>query len=176
MGKFNLKKATSTAKNVVLAVPKTVLSVPRAVGRTILSVPDTVVGVVNKNKKNLDQKQPQHAEELLEVVNRDIVEDQQRREIVRESQSVCMNTMENHLETFLISTPDKTYEEWIQALHPDNAEYAENTIDHRFYLESSHHRLLWNDYMTKMMNTMEDNWSNRIVEAKTIDPSYNRTT
>jgi hypothetical protein len=49
----------------------------------------------------------------------------------------------NHLEDFVIKNPSGTYEEWIGQLHPDN--FHEGVLDHRFYVEDSDHRKLWND-------------------------------
>ena len=42
-----------------------------------------------------------------------------------------------------------TYEEWVEALHPENTHAGalldlDRTIDHRFYVVDSDHRLLWN--------------------------------
>ncbi len=200
----NLKKAASTAKKAALAVPKTVLNVPVAVGRTILSVPKTVAGAVNvakeKNKNREKNNEgtkvkimgPKYAEKLA-FINREIVEEQERRWLVRESQTECMKEIIAHLGKFLNENPDALYEEWIAALHPENAEYVDpNQIDHRFYLEDSDHRLLWNEFMTIMMEhkagagiaeaegaihiECNHEWSDRIVEVKKMSPSYNRST
>ena len=50
-----------------------------------------------------------------------------------------------HLEEFLITHPESTYEQWIAALHPENVEEGSAMIDHRFYVEDSDHRILWNE-------------------------------
>ena len=52
---------------------------------------------------------------------------------------------------FLREHPDASYNEWIEDLHPENAhtgillEGLSKTIDHRFYVEESDHRILWNE-------------------------------
>lgn len=196
--KGKLKKITGTVKKVALAVPKTVVKVPIAIGRTILAAPDAVKGAVTKAQskgKNAsgdaaaallaedEDRKPKHADKL-EFICREILEEQERNGIVRQSQSDCMNEIVSHLEIFLRMKPDAIYEEWISALHPENAEYTEaNRIDHRFYVEESDHRIVWNECMKMMTmhsgnnDTLVDrNWSNRIVEKRSMDPSYNRTT
>ena len=98
------------------------------------------------------------------------MEDQGRREIVRQSQSDCMKEVIDHLELYLNHNPRGTaYEDWVAALHPDNAEYADGSIDHRFYVEDSDHRLLWNKCME------ERDLLERIVDANSLEPNYNRT-
>ena len=68
------------------------------------------------------------------------------------------------------NTCNHTYEEWIADLHPDNAEYADGSIDHRFYVEESDHRQLWNIYMEAL------GFVHQIVPAKSVQPNYNRST
>lgn len=73
----------------------------------------------------------------------------QRRMIADESREACLNAIRDHLELFLMETPMVTYEEWIEELHPENAKSRRNvvrgkSIDHRFYVEDSDHRNLWN--------------------------------
>jgi hypothetical protein len=40
-----------------------------------------------------------------------------------------------------------SYEDWIAELHPDNYHPDTRTIDARFYVAHSDHRLLWNEYV-----------------------------
>jgi hypothetical protein len=40
-----------------------------------------------------------------------------------------------------------SYEDWIAELHPDNYRADNGTIDARFYVPNSDHRLLWNEYV-----------------------------
>ena len=58
----------------------------------------------------------------------------------------CLVEMERHLRFFLEDYdrspgPPPEYEEWIRAVHPEN---ALGGVDPRFYLEKSDHRLMWN--------------------------------
>jgi hypothetical protein len=56
--------------------------------------------------------------------------------IVEESRQQCMQIMEEHLERFLDSHPDASFEEWIADLHPQNATESggDVVIDHRFLI------------------------------------------
>ena len=62
----------------------------------------------------------------------------------REAKRACLEVVEAHLRRWLKEPAgDRTYEAWVRALHPENA--SKDAIDHRFYVEDSEHRLLWND-------------------------------
>lgn len=70
-----------------------------------------------------------------------------------EATRACMKQCEDHLFDFLkdiarSSGPPPDYEEWIRALHPENASTAPDgvtvTLDKRFYVDRSDHRRLWN--------------------------------
>jgi len=159
-----MKKAASKAKSTAMNIVK----VPQTIGRTILSVPEIV-------KKKLDKKPkqappPPEFADHLEFINKEIVEGQQHRGIVRESLLECMKVIVDHLEAFLIEQPDAahSYEEWIACLHPDNADYADHRIDHRFYVQDSDHRLLWNEYMQELDRI------DRVVESRSVEPSYGK--
>lgn len=67
----------------------------------------------------------------------------------RATLEACMVEVETHLDRFLKSNPwTGTYEQWIGELHPENLRVnphsGEMVIDHRFYVEGSDHRRLWN--------------------------------
>ena len=67
----------------------------------------------------------------------------------KEAYQACLDAIRDHLTAFLSETPDCTYEEWVAELHPENAKSTRNlvrgkSIDHRFYVEDSDHRQLWN--------------------------------
>lgn len=67
----------------------------------------------------------------------------------QEAYQACLDAIQQHLTAFLSETPDCTYEEWVAELHPENAKSTRNlvrgkSIDHRFYVEDSDHRQLWN--------------------------------
>lgn len=152
-------------KKTAIAVAK----VPQHIGRGILSVPQTITKIATKNKNKEDKNSLEFAAKL-EFINKEIVEGQGNRRIVRESMAECMKEVNTHLESFLNENPTASYEEWIASLHPDNAEYADGSIDHRFYVEESDHRLLWNE----CMGAIDRNDS--IIEVRVVQPNYDRTT
>lgn len=67
----------------------------------------------------------------------------------------CYKFIRDHLETFIDKTPNATYEEWIQEIHPENTKMPESSVDDnltlavddRFYVERSVHRKIWNEYL-----------------------------
>ena len=68
-----------------------------------------------------------------------------------EATRACLKECEDHLVEFLRDVsrstgPPPTYEEWITALHPENSKVVDGvtTLDHRFYVERSDHRRMWN--------------------------------
>ena len=168
-----MKKVSSTAK----ATAATVIKVPQQIGRTILSVPQSLAKITNhihdvSSNQNGHEDVDVESKKKLEFINREIVEDQGRKKMVRESQSDCMKEIVDHLQLFLDESMynryNATYEQWIAALHPDNAEYADGSIDHRFYVDDSDHRVLWNQVM------IEYGCEDRVIQAKSLEPSYNR--
>ena len=88
--------------------------------------------------------------------------------MVLDAARMMLDINRRHLSEFLITHPYATYEEWIAKLHPDNVTTTTTTttttksnnggggdgnksqqpaisIDHRFYVEDSDHRQLWNE-------------------------------
>jgi hypothetical protein len=160
-----MKKVASTAKKTVISVAK----VPQHIGRTIISVPQTISKLANKNDDtSVEEEKPKFADKIA-FISREILEDQGRNKLVRESQADCMKEISNHLGSFLTDNPAAKYEEWVAAVHPDNAEYTDGSIDHRFYVKDSDHRILWNKYMQEL------NCPGRLIEVRSVDPKYNRT-
>ena len=107
--------------------------------------------------KLIDQmEQDQGLADQLESLNEHMQEEIERRDIMREAEEACLNTMKQHLDEFLNKKPDATYEEWIEDLHPENAhdgkllEDLDKEIDLRFYVEESDHRILWNEHHQDM--------------------------
>jgi hypothetical protein len=86
----------------------------------------------------------------LERKNRDYVDEQRAREMMREAEAACTAAIEEHLVLYLEEHPKGTYEGWIADLHPENLHEGKllegmgQELDHRFYVEESDHRLLWN--------------------------------
>lgn len=70
--------------------------------------------------------------------------------ICRESAKACLRAIVEHIYDFLDECCGgalPVYEDWIQELHPENVIGTE--IDHRFYIEESDHRIIWNEVMVK---------------------------
>ena len=78
----------------------------------------------------------------MERINR---EREESEAMVEEAAILMLEINRQHLQEFLQTNPQATYEEWIQDLHPDNV--YEEGIDHRFYVHDSDHRLLWNELL-----------------------------
>ena len=76
----------------------------------------------------------------------------------REAEESCLNAKREHLMDFIKDHPDARYHEWIEDVHPENAhagtllEGMGKTINHRFFVEESDHRLLWNDNLFTYLN------------------------
>ena len=70
-----------------------------------------------------------------------------------EARRACLEQMDSHLTQYLFEEQDRLppphYEEWIAALHPENATVTAGVVtklDARFYKDQSDHRRLWNKY------------------------------
>mmetsp|Transcript_52991 Transcript_52991/g.158609 ORF Transcript_52991/g.158609 Transcript_52991/m.158609 type:complete len:450 (-) Transcript_52991:47-1396(-) len=78
----------------------------------------------------------------------------ERERVKKESTAACLQATRDHLLEFLSEKPDATYAEWIEALHPENVpegqllEGLARTVDHRFFVEESDHRQMWNEHLT----------------------------
>jgi len=78
----------------------------------------------------------------LEKLNSENAEEVERKYTCRDAQDACLQTLKDHLDFFLQDHPNGSFEQWIKDVHPENVEHE--TIDHRFYVENSDHRNLWN--------------------------------
>jgi len=102
----------------------------------------------------------------------EVMEDEERKAICREAVAACMQTILEHLSNFREERPDATYEEWIIKLHPDNADDKRRNnvglIDHRFYVEESDHRIIWNETMDSLATnvTNQDSILSRKVQSR----------
>lgn len=163
-----MRNSSSSAQAVLKDTAKSLLRLPQAVGRTILSVPEAATRklVDRHGKKGKDEGRDKHSD-TIDFISKEIIGDQERNELVRKSQSECMREITDHLFVFLREYPGATYEEWIASLHPDNAAFSDGRIDHRFYVEESDHRLLWNECMSAMQS------EERTIPPKSIEPNYN---
>lgn len=111
----------------------------------------------------------QEIADQLDEINTENDEEVKRRQMVHEAVEACKKEISCHLKTFLDDNPTAVYEDWIESLHPDNAEFLDRRIDHRFYVADDHHRLLWNSRMEKI-----DSFD-RVVKARNLEPSYARS-
>ena len=70
----------------------------------------------------------------------------------KEAEERCLRATTEHLVSFVREHPRAGYHQWIEELHPENAhdgallEGLGKTIDHRFFVEDSDHRRLWNEH------------------------------
>ncbi|KAL3801211.1 hypothetical protein HJC23_012611 [Cyclotella cryptica] len=78
--------------------------------------------------------------------------------VKKEAEERTLTLTKDHLMSFLMEHPDATYQEWIEDLHPENAhdgtllEGFGKTIDHRFFVEESDHRRLWNENLSNFLD------------------------
>ena len=102
-------------------------------------------------------EQDQGVADMLEDINKEILEEQKRKSICRKAKESCFLAIQEHLSDFLKQHPYGTYEEWITDLHPDNVRESasDDGIDHRFYVEESDHRILWNETILNTINNSD---------------------
>jgi len=80
--------------------------------------------------------------------------DRLTKEAVAACNEACMTVLKDHFENFVNANPKATYEKWIEDINPENAheglllEGLGKTIDHRYYVDDSDHRRLWNEHLT----------------------------
>jgi hypothetical protein len=105
------------------------------------------------NAINIDMEE-EEARKEIEQYNRRQEEMRDLEEMMRfkrEAEESCLNTTTEHLLGFIQAHPTATYQQWIEDLHPENAhdgallEGLGKTIDHRFFVEESDHRRIWNE-------------------------------
>lgn len=125
-----------------------------------------------KSAKNLVQKlnigkwiddleKDQVLADQLEDANDDLQQEVARKALVIAVKEECMDAIRVHLRSFLEEEPDGMYEDWIAELHPDNYNEEKQTVDARFYVQDSDHRLLWNQ--------QHETKSEKIVPARNIE-------
>lgn len=103
----------------------------------------------SSNSSSLQQHQQQDEDAQMRLrmdrINR---EREESEAMVADAARMMLDINRRHLNEFLITHPYATYEEWIGKLHPENVTQQDKTtttIDHRFYVEDSDHRMLWNE-------------------------------
>ena len=101
--------------------------------KSISNTMDRVISKMYKTDQRQDDMEPVDAE---------------LHRICRECAEACLRTIVEHLYRFLDEhgyDADPGYEDWIKKLHPENITGTQ--VDHRFYIEESEHRLVWNELM-----------------------------
>eukprot|EP00986_Skeletonema_menzelii_P010132 scaffold4795_cov140-Skeletonema_menzelii.AAC.4 len=97
------------------------------------------------NAMNLDMEDAE-AQREIEQHMRKLQEEKELEEMMRikkEAEESCLEATKDHLLEFLSGHPNASYNEWIEDC--TLLEGLSKTIDHRFYVEESDHRRLWND-------------------------------
>ena len=102
--------------------------------------------------RSIEEGSEQYSDSALDIDGEFETEEEKNKALdylKQEAYQACLDAIRDHLKIFLEETPDCTYEEWIEELHPENAKSTRNlirgkSIDHRFYVEDSDHRQLWN--------------------------------
>jgi hypothetical protein len=146
----------------------------KALGKKLGGALQKINNTVNIAKWIDDLEQDQHLADRLDRINSDNAEEEERKEICREAMEACLKAMRDHLMEFLDDHPQATYEEWICNLHPDNINGKLDgltqtpMIDHRFYVQSSDHRILWNENLNDLNDPMNLTPVRHFVEARTF--------
>jgi len=133
---------------------------------------------INLGKLIDNMEQDQGVADSLEKLNNRMKEEVLRQDVRREAVELTLKVIIDHLNEFLVEEPLGTYEEWIQDLHPENANQGKlfsdiQQIDERFYVMESDHRKLWNDAIEKQETEKDGDTNNktshahRLVEART---------
>mmetsp|Transcript_2278 Transcript_2278/g.3286 ORF Transcript_2278/g.3286 Transcript_2278/m.3286 type:complete len:176 (+) Transcript_2278:97-624(+) len=102
----------------------------------------SAINRINPAKWIDDLEKDQNLADELEEINYENSQEEERKAICREAQEACLQALREHLESFLDEYPQGLYEDWVKEVHPDNVHHKK--IDHRFYVEASDHRKLWN--------------------------------
>jgi hypothetical protein len=83
--------------------------------------------------------------------NEDILDIEELMRLKKEAEETCLTATTEHLLSFIKDNPSAKYHQWIEDLHPENAhdgellEGLDKIIDHRFFVEKSDHRRIWNE-------------------------------
>ncbi|KAL9185819.1 hypothetical protein ACHAXT_003596 [Thalassiosira profunda] len=129
------------------------------------------------NAMNIDAEE---AEAQKEIEQYHIMQEEKRdleemMRIKREAEEICLNATKDHLLDFIRDNPDASYQTWIEELHPENAhdgtllEGMGKTIDHRFFVEESDHRRLWNENLHTFVDAEAEGRSFVPARAKQMD-------
>lgn len=85
----------------------------------------------------------------------DQIEMEELMQLKKNAEETCINTTTEHLMFYLKANPTAKYHQWVEDIHPENAQIYNllsldgleevMIIDHRFYVETSDHRRIWNE-------------------------------
>lgn len=103
---------------------------------------------ISKLMESGEKGNPKLADKL-EAIKKETKDETERKQLMEEALAKCKAEMEDHLSSFLFLNPKAEYEDWIQDLHPENAQDGTllpdfKDVDLRFYIADSDHRLMWN--------------------------------
>jgi len=138
-------------------------------GRAFKSI-GSQLGKINLGNVIDKMEQDQGLADSLEKLNSRMKEEVERQEVRREAEELTIRVITDHLDEFLTKNPVGTYEEWIQDLHPENANQGQlfndiQQIDERFYVMESDHRKLWNHAIEKQEKAKHGNANNKDMYA-----------
>ena len=129
---------------------------------------------INLSKLIDGMEQDQGFADSLEELNDRMKEESERQGIRREAEVLMLKVVTDHLEEFLTKNPLGTYEEWIQDLHPENANQGLlfsdiQQIDERFYVQESDHRRLWNEAIEEQQQQQQQQQSEEDQNEDNVD-------
>ncbi|KAL3811678.1 hypothetical protein ACHAXA_002772 [Cyclostephanos tholiformis] len=90
--------------------------------------------------------------------NEEFFADRELMRLKKEAEETCLNATIDHLLTFVKENPNAKYHEWIEDIHPENANHGalleglEKIIDPRFFVETSDHRRIWNENLLTFLD------------------------
>jgi len=126
------------------------------------------------NAMNIDMEDEETKKEIAQH-NR-MVEDRREMEAMmklkKEAEDSCLSATTEHLLAFVTDHPDAKYHQWIEDLHPENAhdgtllEGMGKTIDHRFFVEESDHRRIWNENLFTLLDPDRSTGGRDFVPAR----------
>jgi hypothetical protein len=114
-------------------------------------------------------------EEALDE-NEDFLDVGELMRLKKEAEETCLNATIEHLLAFVKDHPNAKYHQWIEDLHPENAhdgallEGLDKIIDHRFFVESSDHRKIWNQNLLTFLDPVTSQGRDFVpARARNID-------
>jgi hypothetical protein len=119
----------------------------------------------------------------------DKIEMEELMQLKKDAEETCINTTTEHLMFYLKANPTAKYHQWVEDIHPENVHISRNLlsldgeeddvmiIDHRFYVETSDHRRIWNENLYAFLDPIYYPQGREFVPARCrgrpIDDSSN---